>query len=114
MWYFVFNLEERCPVGIRSDSSRTYSIGPGGERREAHAKELRMNGQIIYQMDENSGVLRVCASPEDVTKLIGMMGGLPRQEVILPGLLGEQMHFFNVSNIESISTEDKSFLVHLS
>ena len=73
-----------------------------------------MNDDIIYQMDEASGVLKISASSEDIQKLIQLLGILPAKELVLPSPLGQEMHFFNVQKIESVATKDGSYLLRLS
>ena len=98
---------------VISDGISTYTIRPGGEKQHAHATEFQMNDNIVYQMNEASGVLKICASPEDVQKLTQLFA-LPSKELVLTTPLGQEMHFFNVQSLESISAKDGTFLLHLS
>ena len=100
-------------MALIDDGRSVHTIGPGGEKQHAHATELKMNGEVVYQMNELSGVLKICASPEDVQKLIKILGGLPAKELILPAPIGQDMHFFNVQRIESVVTKDGSFMLRL-
>ena len=95
------------------DGISTYTIGPGGEKQHAHATGFKMNDDVVYQMNEATGVLKICASPEDVQKLTQLFA-LPSKELVLPTPLRQQMHFFNVQSLESVPTKDGSFLLHLS
>ena len=100
-------------MAVIDDGSSVYTIGPGGEKQHAHATELKMNGEVVYQMNESSGVLKICASPEDVQKLVQLVGIWPAKELVLPSPIGQEMHFFNVQKIESVATKDGSFLLRL-
>ena len=95
------------------DGVSTYTIGPVGEKRHAHATEFKMNDDIVYHMNEASGVLKICASPEDVQKLTQLFA-LPSKELVLPTPLGQDMHFFNIQSLESVSAKDGTFLLRLS
>ena len=95
------------------DGVSLYTIGPNGEKQHGHGTEFKMNDDIVYQMNEASGVLKICVSQEDAQKLTQLLA-LPSKEIILPTPLGQEMHFFNVQKLESISAKDGTFLLRLS
>lgn len=100
---------------IMDDGFGPYTIGPDGQKRYATATEFKMNDELVYQFNPETGVLQISADEQSIKQLIQLTGGLPAKEIVLPSPppLREQCHFHDVKEIKPLPRKDGSFLISL-
>ena len=85
---------------IIDDGHSVYSIGPDGKKQYASTTELKVGSDYVYRFDAATHTLFVSPSPEDAV-VIGQAVDKDGT-IILPGPLGEQLHFHEVQRVESL------------
>ena len=101
-------------MSVISDDSGTYSVGPDGKKRYAAATECKLNDEFLYRFSAETGILEISANERSIELLVESIGGLPKDELILPAYpLGEPLHFHNVKEIKSFPRKDGSFFIKI-
>ncbi len=93
-------------MGLISDRSGTYVPREDGTRDYGTMTSAKINGQELYNFDQEKGVLQISMSPEDLEILGKQIGEIPKtgKDLILPTPYGLDGHarFKGVKSIETM------------
>lgn len=94
----------RNKMPLISDGTGTYTIKPDGTKEYGCTTSFKINGKKVFDFDQETGILKISISPNNLEVLISKIGEIPAEgmDINLPTSFGEIGRFKGVKKLESI------------